>query len=101
MRGKFSASAEITRRGNYAPTEMMVPQAIYDDTRQQRTRSMFNVRQPIGKGNSGLFRLLQPLGGIGLRFKELGYMLPKPLIHVMGKPILYWLLDNLNFVLLN
>lgn len=38
-----------------------------------------------------------PLGGIGSRFRKMGYSLPKPLVNVMGKPILYWLLDNLNF----
>ena len=42
-----------------------------------------------------------PLGGLGLRFKKLNYKLPKPLINVMGKPILYWLLDNLNFESIN
>ena len=30
-----------------------------------------------------------------MRFKNNGYNLPKPLINVMGKPIIYWLLDNL------
>lgn len=45
--------------------------------------------------------ILIPLGGIGSRFKKLGYQLPKPLINVMGKPILYWLLDNLNFESIN
>lgn len=40
--------------------------------------------------------LIIPLGGLGTRFKKDGYSLPKPLINVLGKPILYWLLDNLN-----
>jgi dTDP-glucose pyrophosphorylase len=40
--------------------------------------------------------ILIPLGGLGTRFKNLGYKLPKPLINVMGKPIICWLLDNLN-----
>lgn len=40
--------------------------------------------------------LLIPLGGIGSRFAENGYKKPKALIHVMGKPILFWLLDNLD-----
>ena len=39
--------------------------------------------------------LLIPLGGIGVRFAQHGYKQPKALIRVMGKPILYWLLDNL------
>jgi len=40
--------------------------------------------------------ILIPLGGLGQRFKDLGYKLPKPLINVMGKPIIFWLLDNIN-----
>ncbi len=40
--------------------------------------------------------LLIPLGGSGQRFKNNGYKLPKALINVYSKPILYWLLDNLN-----
>ena len=39
--------------------------------------------------------LLIPLGGVGVRFAKHGYKQPKALIRVMGKPILYWLLDNL------
>lgn len=45
--------------------------------------------------------ILIPLGGIGERFKNLNYKLPKPLINVMGKPIIFWLLDNINFQNIN
>ena len=38
-----------------------------------------------------------PLGGIGSRFLEVGYILPKPLINLLLKPILFWLLDSLVF----
>ena len=37
-----------------------------------------------------------PLGGIGSRFKKCGYTKPKPLILVMGKPIIFWLIDSIN-----
>lgn len=40
--------------------------------------------------------IIIPLGGLGTRFKSAGYKYPKPLINVMGKPIINWLLDNLN-----
>ena len=40
--------------------------------------------------------LLIPLGGLGIRFKNIGYNRPKPLIKVFGKEIIFWLLDNLN-----
>lgn len=38
-----------------------------------------------------------PLGGIGKRFKDNGYSYPKALIKVLGKPIIYHLLDNLDY----
>ena len=40
--------------------------------------------------------ILIPLGGIGKRFKIKGYDRPKALINVNDKPIIYYLLDNLN-----
>lgn len=41
--------------------------------------------------------IIIPLGGLGNRFSNNGYKLPKPLINVLGKPIIFWLLDNLKF----
>lgn len=40
--------------------------------------------------------ILIPLGGVGARFSQLGYKQPKALIKVMGKSILFWLIDNLD-----
>lgn len=37
-----------------------------------------------------------PMNGLGNRFRDEGYHLPKPLINVLGKPMLFWLLDNLD-----
>lgn len=31
------------------------------------------------------------------RFLNQGYLLPKPLINIVGRPMLFWLLDNLKF----
>ena len=36
------------------------------------------------------------MNGLGTRFRDEGYNLPKPLINVLGKPMIFWLLDNLN-----
>jgi len=41
--------------------------------------------------------ILIPLGGTGERFKKEGFNKPKALIEVNDKPILFHLLDNLNF----
>lgn len=40
--------------------------------------------------------ILIPLGGVGKRFSEYGYHMPKPLIKVLGKEIIFWLLDSLK-----
>ena len=40
--------------------------------------------------------LMIPLGGLGTRFSKAGYLKPKALVNVFGKPIIFWLLDNLE-----
>ena len=40
--------------------------------------------------------IIIPIGGTGQRFKDNGYTLPKALIKVFGKPILYYLIESLN-----
>ena len=40
--------------------------------------------------------IIIPLGGTGERFKKNNYKLPKALINIFGKPILYYLIDSLN-----
>ena len=41
--------------------------------------------------------IIIPIGGIGQRFKQNRYIKPKALIEVDNKPIIFHLLDNLNF----
>jgi len=45
--------------------------------------------------------IIIPLGGLGVRFKNMGYLSPKPLVNILGKPILFYLLDNLNLSNIN
>ena len=42
--------------------------------------------------------IMIPLGGIGSRFKKNNYKKPKALIEVNGKPIIFWLIDNLKII---
>ncbi|CAF1198959.1 unnamed protein product [Rotaria magnacalcarata] len=37
-----------------------------------------------------------PMGGIGHRFSKENYRFPKPLIKIVGRPMLFWLLDHLD-----
>jgi choline kinase len=40
--------------------------------------------------------ILIPMGGIGHRFSKENYRFPKPLIKIVGRPMLFWLLDYLD-----
>jgi len=40
--------------------------------------------------------IIIPIGGIGQRFKDEGYLMPKPLINVLGKPMINRVIDSLN-----
>ena len=53
--------------------------------------------------------LVMPMGGAGSRFSKNGYVMPKPLIEIKGKPFFYWSvmsikkyinLEDLTFVVL-
>ncbi len=39
--------------------------------------------------------IIIPIGGLGSRFSIENYRMPKPLVMALGKPILYWTLENL------
>ena len=45
--------------------------------------------------------IIIPLGGKGERFKKEKYEKPKALIPIFEKPILYYLLDNLDLKMIN
>lgn len=40
--------------------------------------------------------ILIPMAGEGSRFKAAGYTFPKPLIEVMGKPMIQWVIESLK-----
>ena len=42
--------------------------------------------------------ILIPIGGLGERFLKNNYTLPKALVNIFGKPILYYLLDSLKIL---
>lgn len=48
------------------------------------------------KWQGGNMNVLIPMAGAGSRFQEAGYTFPKPLIDVRGKPMIQWVIENLN-----
>ena len=53
-----------------------------------------NYKRPKWQG--GKMNVLIPMAGAGSRFEKAGYTFPKPLIDVRGKPMIQWVIDNLN-----
>jgi HAD superfamily hydrolase (TIGR01509 family) len=53
-----------------------------------------NYKKP--KWHGGTMNILIPMAGAGSRFEKAGYTFPKPLIDVRGKPMIQWVVDNLN-----
>ncbi|GJC91649.1 capsule biosynthesis phosphatase [Colletotrichum higginsianum] len=49
-----------------------------------------------GEVNYEPINVIIPIGGIGSRFAKEGYRYPKPLINIVGRPMLLWLIDNLS-----
>jgi dTDP-glucose pyrophosphorylase len=46
--------------------------------------------------NSASLNIVIPMAGEGSRFKKAGYSKPKPFIDVMGKPMIKWVMENLE-----
>lgn len=40
--------------------------------------------------------IIIPMGGVGARFQKDQFRYPKPLVSIVGYPMLFWLIDNLN-----
>tara|TARA_R110002060_G_scaffold1729_1_gene3237 strand:+ start:834 stop:1334 length:501 start_codon:yes stop_codon:yes gene_type:complete len=64
-----------------------------------------NIEVPIeapkcinGNNNSSsqALNIIIPIGGIGSRFSKVGYRYPKPLINIIGRPMILRLIDNLS-----
>jgi len=61
-------------------------------------KSRGNMSLSLGSSGYKPLAIIVPmLGNLHDAFEEAGYLLPRPLINVVGRPILCWLLDNLTF----
>lgn len=50
----------------------------------------------IPKWQGGDLRIVIPMAGEGKRFQEAGFSFPKPLIDIKGKPMIQWVVENIN-----
>ncbi len=50
----------------------------------------------IPKWQGGNLRIIIPMAGEGKSFQSSGYVFPKPLIDINGKPMIQWVVENVN-----
>jgi HAD superfamily hydrolase (TIGR01509 family) len=67
---------------------------IYENIINYVNSINMNYKRPKWQG--GKMNVLIPMAGAGSRFEKAGYTFPKPLIDVRGKPMIQWVIDNLN-----
>jgi hypothetical protein len=67
---------------------------IYENINNYINSININYKRPKWQG--GRMNILIPMAGAGSRFEKAGYTFPKPLIDVRGKPMIQWVVDNLN-----
>lgn len=53
-------------------------------------------KSSLYKWSDKKLNILVPMAGAGSRFEKLGYTFPKPLIDVMGKPMIQLVVENVN-----
>lgn len=61
-----------------------------------RAESTNRSRKFVPKWQGSNLRIVIPMAGEGRRFRERGYSFPKPLIDINGKPMIQWVVENIN-----
>jgi HAD superfamily hydrolase (TIGR01509 family) len=59
--------------------------------------ALYNNAKMTTKWQDKKLNVLIPMAGAGSRFERAGYVFPKPLIEVNGKPMIQTVVENLNF----
>jgi HAD superfamily hydrolase (TIGR01509 family) len=91
--------SSVGRQGVYNSGAFLGPVNTPSDVTLERLRFMISQAgehpaRPKWKDDS--LNVLVPMAGAGSRFAQAGYTFPKPLIEVMGKPMIQVVVDNLN-----
>lgn len=63
----------------------------------EKIKSQLNNNHIESKLKLNSFNVLIPMAGEGSRFQKAGYSFPKPMIDVLGKPMIQVVVDNLGF----
>lgn len=101
LRELEAEAAALRRRLRHAETSSLeTPRSENSSTLAYRTQGRSrnrpgNLATPSGGGRP--LAVVISMVGLGDDFVQAGFRMPRPLLSVVGRPVLLWLLDNLNF----
>lgn len=61
-----------------------------------RANEKYQRSQFVPKWQDGDLRIVIPMAGEGKSFQRAGFTFPKPLIDIRGKPMIQWVVENIN-----
>jgi HAD superfamily hydrolase (TIGR01509 family) len=67
---------------------------ISDAIRTANSRDSQGFTRPKWQGRD--MNIVVPMAGAGQLFKQAGYSFPKPLVDILGKPMVQWVVENIN-----
>jgi hypothetical protein len=85
-----------TRASSIAVIPTSVQANGHPDSFRLNTDALSKTLQPQSPDPIEDLNVIIPLGGIGSRFQKEGYRFPKPLINIVGKPMICWLIERLS-----
>lgn len=91
--------SHIGREGALSSKATLLPiEGVYDLTMDKIEEAVtgHNISKPNIPWRDKKLNVLIPMAGAGSRFAAKGYTFPKPLIEVMGKPMIQFVVENLN-----
>jgi len=92
--------SDVGRKSATASGAVLCAVEDTDDVSYEKVRRVVNEadreEEIKPKWQGGNMNVLIPMAGAGKRFEEVGYTFPKPLIDVSGKPMIQFVVENLN-----
>lgn len=84
--------------GAYLCSVRDVPDVTYEKIKAAVAEAArhYEARKFVPKWQGHGMNIVIPLAGEGKKFQERGYTFPKPLIDIGGKPMIQWVIENLN-----
>ena len=91
------ARVGVRRVGSFGAMEPVTARTCPVRVAKSTARLSTRVSPSTPRQQRAPLNIIIPMGGLGSNeFTESGYTQPKPMVPIVGRPMLFWLLDNLE-----